>query len=112
MIEFGHEMLLLGIGLILAFIGWSLKKEHNRIEANEDSLTDLNSRLSRAITEIDKNSVADVEWRKRVEENHHALLKADEDRRGDARKIYDKIEILKGEFHAEISRLGEKVAKK
>ena len=38
MIEFGHEMLLLGIGLVLAFIGWTLKKEHSRIESNEEAV--------------------------------------------------------------------------
>ena len=111
MIEFA-DYIIAAVGLCIIFGSWALKKEHARIEANEEELASMNHRLSRAITEIDKNSVADVEWRKRVEENHQALLKADEDRRGDARKIYDKIETLKGEFHTEIQRLGEKVAKK
>jgi hypothetical protein len=47
-----------------------------------------------------------------VEENHQGLLKADEDRRGDARKIYDKISALENSTHKELQRLGEKVAGK
>ena len=62
--------------------------------------------------DIGKNNVADREWRKRVEENHQGLLKADEDRRGDARKIYDKIGALENDTHKEMQRLTEKIAEK
>ena len=78
----------------------------------EDDISDVNDRLTKAIVEIGNNNVADREWRKRVEENHQGLLKADEDRRGDARKIYDKIGKLETETHKEIQRLAEKIAEK
>ena len=47
-----------------------------------------------------------------MEENHQGLLKADEDRRGDARKIYDKIGALENNTHKEMQRLTEKIAEK
>ncbi len=108
----GSELILLGIGVVIALIGWALKKEHQRVEACEASISEVSDRLARAINDIAKNNVADREWRKRVEENHRGLLKSDEDRRGDARKIYDKISNLENAIHKEIQRLGEKVAKK
>ena len=112
MIDFISELALLGIALVIGGIAWMLKKEHARIESLEGDHTDLNHRLARAINEIAKNDVADSEWRKRVEENHKMLMKADEDRRNDTRKIYDKIGSLENAMHKEIQRLGEKVAKK
>ena len=99
------DYIVLGIGVLLAVIAWALKKEHSRIENVEDDISDVNDRLTKAIVEIGNNNVADREWRKRVEENHQGLLKADEDRRGDARKIYDKIGKLETETHKEIQRL-------
>ena len=111
MIEYS-EYIVLGIGVVIACLAWMLKKEHSRIEDLEGEHNDLNQRLRRAINEIAKNDVADREWRIRVEENHKGLLKADEDRRNDTRKIYDKIESLKGDLHTEIQRLGELVAGK
>ena len=107
MIEYS-EYVVLGIALVIGVIAWMLKKEHARIESLEGDHVDLNARLSRAINEIAKNDVADSEWRKRVEENHKMLMKADEDRRGDTRKIYDKIESI----HEKIQRLAEKIAGK
>tara|TARA_R110002050_G_scaffold76532_2_gene163522 strand:+ start:553 stop:894 length:342 start_codon:yes stop_codon:yes gene_type:complete len=112
MMDFAHELILIGIALVIGAISWILKKEHSRIESLEDDHSNINERLSRAINEIAKNDVADREWRKRVEENHSALLKADEDRRGDARKIYDKISQLENETHKQIQRLAEKIAEK
>ena len=98
--------------MVIGVIAWALKKEHARIEGVEGDLDDLNKRLSSAIVDIGKNNVADREWRKRVEENHQGLLKADEDRRGDARKIYDKIGALENDTHKEMQRLTEKIAEK
>ena len=119
MMEFAHELILAGIALVIGAITWVLKKEHSRIEALEVDHVGLNERLSKAITENAKNderrqadAKADKEWRKRVHENHKGLLKADEDRRGDARKIYDKISDQKDEINKEIQRLGELVAGK
>ena len=106
------EYFVLGIALIISVIAWALKKEHQRIESCEGDVSDLNHRLSKAINEISRNEVADVEWRKRVEENHKSLLKADEDRRNDTRKIFDKIESMKGDTHIELQRLGELIAGK
>ena len=106
------DYIILGVGTILAGISWMLKKEHNRIADLEGEVHALNNRLSEAVHDIGKNDVADREWRKRVEENHKSLLKADEDRRGDARKIYDKIEEMKAKLQAEIQRLAEKIAGK
>jgi hypothetical protein len=106
------EYIVLGIGLVIGIIAWMLKKEHSRIESLEGDHVNLNERLSRAINDIAKNDVADREWRKRVEENHLSLLKADEDRRGDARKIYDKIGNLENSMHKELQRLAEKIAGK
>tara|TARA_Y100001963_G_C6634296_1_gene377798 strand:+ start:501 stop:839 length:339 start_codon:yes stop_codon:yes gene_type:complete len=106
------DYIVLGAGVVIAVIAWALKKEHARIEGVEGNLDELNSRLSKAINDIAKNNVADNEWRKRVEENHKGLLKADEDRRGDARKIYDKISRLETDTHKEIQRLAEKIAEK
>ena len=106
------DYIVLAAGLVIAVIAWALKKEHARIEGVEGDLYDLNERLSNAIIDIGKNNVADQEWRKRVEENHQGLLKADEDRRGDARKIYDKISALENSTHKELQRLGELVAGK
>ena len=106
------DYIVLAAGLVIAVIAWALKKEHARIEGVEGDLDDLNERLSNAIIDIGKNNVADQEWRKRVEENHQGLLKADEDRRGDARKIYDKISALENGTHKELQRLGELVAGK
>ena len=102
------EYFVLGIALVIGIISWMLKKEHSRIEALEGDHADLNARLSKAINEIAKNDVADREWRKRVEENHRGLLKADEDRRSDARKIYDKIE----KTNEKIQRLADLIAGK
>ena len=107
MIEYS-DYFVLGIGVLIAGISWMLRKEHARIESLEGSHAELGERVARAINEIAKNDVADHEWRKRVEENHRGLLKADEDRRGDARKIYDKIENTQ----KEIQRLAEKIAGK
>ena len=107
MIEYS-EYFVLAIALVIGVISWMLKKEHSRIESLEGDHVNLNERVSRAINEIAKNDVADVEWRKRVEENHKSLLKADEDRRNDTRKIYDKIEAT----HEKIQRLAEKIAGK
>ena len=106
------DYIVLAAGVVIAVIAWALKKEHARIEGVEGDLGDLNKRLSSAIVDIGKNNVADKEWRKRVEENHQGLLKADEDRRGDARKIYDKIGALENDTHKEIQRLAEKIAEK
>ena len=106
------DYIVLGIGVLIALIGWALKKEHQRIESVEDTVENLNARLSSAINDIAKNDVSDREWRKRVEENHQSLLKADEDRRGDARKIYDKIGNLESSTRKEIQRLAEKIAGK
>ena len=105
---FGQELILLGIAVVIALSGWALKKEHQRVEACEATISEVRERLARAINDIAKNNVADHEWRKRVEENHKGLLKSDEDRRGDARKIYDKIEGT----HEKIQRLAEKIAGK
>ena len=107
MIEYS-DYFILGIGILIAGISWMLRKEHARIESLENAHAELGERVARAINEIAKNDVADHEWRKRVEENHRGLLKADEDRRGDARKIYDKIENTQ----KEIQRLAEKIAGK
>ena len=106
------DYIVLAAGVVIAVIAWALKKEHARIEGVEGNLDDLNKRLSSAIIDIGKNNVADHEWRKRVEENHQGLLKAAEDRRGDARKIYDKIGALESTTHKEIQRLAEKIAEK
>ena len=106
------EYIVLGIGVIITVIAWALKKEHARIESVETDVGELSDRLARAINDIAKNNVADTEWRKRVEENHRGLLKADEDRRGDARKIYDKISSLENAMHKELQRLAEKIAGK
>ena len=111
LVEYSDYIVLVA-GLVIAVIAWALKKEHARIEGVEGDLDDLNERLSNAIIDIGKNNVADQEWRKRVEENHQGLLKADEDRRGDARKIYDKISALENSTHKELQRLGELVAGK
>ena len=111
MIEWSDYILAAG-AMILALVGWALKREHARIECCEGDIADLSGRLSRAVQETAKNGVADVGFRQRVEENHQALLKADEDRRGDARKIYDKIGSLEKEMRQEIQRLAEKVAKR
>ena len=106
------DYIVLAAGVVIAVIAWALKKEHARIEGVEGDLDDLNKRLSSARVDIGKNNVADREWRKRVEENHQGLLKADEDRRGDARKIYDKIGALENDTHKEMQRLTEKIAEK
>tara|TARA_R110000824_G_scaffold118028_1_gene270166 strand:- start:2620 stop:2949 length:330 start_codon:yes stop_codon:yes gene_type:complete len=102
------DYIILGVGTVLAGISWMLKKEHNRIAELEGEVDAVGDRLSEAVHDIGKNDVADREWRKRVEENHRSLLKADEDRRGDARKIYDKIENTQ----KEIQRLAEIIAGK
>lgn len=108
MMEFAHEFIMIGIALVIGVISWMLKKEHARIESLEADHDELTDRVARAMNEIAKNEVADQEWRKRVEENHKSLLKADEDRRGDARKIYDKIE----KTNEKIQRLAELIAGK
>jgi len=107
MIEYS-EYFVLGIAIIIGALSYVLRKEHARLEALETDCSSLNNRLARAISEIATNEVADKEWRKRVEENHHALLKADEDRRSDTRKIYDKIENVQ----EKIQRLAELIAGK
>jgi len=106
------EYVVLGIGVVIAVIAWALKKEHARIETCEHTIADVADRLAKAINDIARNNVADVEWRKRVEENHRSLLKADEDRRNDTRKIYDKIGTLENNMHKEIQRLAEIIAGK
>ncbi len=110
--DFAHELVLAGIALVIGAITWVLRKEHARIEGLESEHVSLNDRLAQAVKNNAMNEVADREWRKRVEENHQGLLKADEDRRGDARKIYDKIGKLETETHKEIQRLAEKIAEK
>ena len=110
--DFAHELVLAGIALVIGAISWVLRKEHSRIEVLEAEQGGLNERLATAVKNNAMNEVADKEWRKRVEENHQGLLKADEDRRGDARKIYDKISVLENDMHKEIQRLAEKVAGK
>ena len=112
MMEFAHELVLAGIALVIGAISWVLRKEHARLESLEAEQVGLNERLATAVKNNAMNEVADREWRKRVEENHKGLLKADEDRRGDARKIYDKIEEMKAKLQAEIQRLAEKIAGK
>tara|TARA_Y100000310_G_scaffold272836_1_gene288024 strand:- start:356 stop:679 length:324 start_codon:yes stop_codon:yes gene_type:complete len=107
MIEYS-EYFVLGIALVIGVISWMLKKEHARIESLEGDYNELNNRLSKAIKEIALNSVEDKGWRKHVEANHKGLQKADEDRRNDTRKIYDKIEAT----HEKIQRLAEKIAGK
>ena len=47
-----------------------------------------------------------------MEENHAGLLKADEDRRNDARKIYDKISNMESAMQEKIQRLAEMIAGK
>ena len=108
MMEFTHELILIGIALVIGALSWVLRKEHSRIEALEVDHVGLNERLGQAIKDNAINEVADKEWRKRVHENHKSLLKADEDRRNDTRKIYDKIEAT----HEKIQRLAEKIAGK
>ena len=112
MMEFAHELVLAGIALVIGAISWVLRKEHSRLESMEAEQMGLNQRLCNAITDNAKNEVADIEWRKRVKEKHEDLKQADEDRRGDARKIYDKIEKLRNELQTEIQRLAEKIAGK
>ena len=112
MMEFAHELVLAGIALVIGAISWVLRKEHARIEALETEQVGLNKRLSNAITDNAKNEVADLEWRKRVKEKHEDLKQADEDRRLDNRKIYDKIEELRTKLQADIQRLAEKIAGK
>ena len=108
MMDFISELALLGIALVIGVIAWMLKKEHARIESLESDHNELNNRLSKAIKEIALNSVEDKGWRKHVEANHKGLQKADEDRRNDTRKIYDKIENTQ----KEIQRLAEIIAGK
>jgi len=112
MMEFAHELVLAGIALVIGAISWVLRKEHSRLEALEAEQVGLNERLATAVKNNAMNEVADREWRKRVQENHLDLKQADEDRRGDARKIYDKIEEMKAKLQAEIQRLAEKIAGK
>ena len=112
MMEFAHELVLAGIALVIGALSWVLRKEHARLESLEAEQVGLNERLATAVKNNAMNEVADREWRKRVEENHKGLLKADEDRRGDARKIYDKIDEMKAKLQADIQRLAEKIAEK
>ena len=102
------EYFVLGIAIIIGGLSYVLKKEHARIESLEEDHNNLNGRLSTAIKEIALNSVEDKGWRKHVEANHKNLQKADEDRRNDTRKIYDKIEITQ----EKIQRLAEMIAGK
>ena len=106
------DYIIFGVATILAGISWMLKKEHNRIIELEGELDALGNRLSEAVHDIGKNDVADQEWRKRVEENHNSLLKADEDRRNDSRKIYDKISTMESTTQEKIQRLAEMIAGK
>ena len=106
------EYIVLAIGVVIAVIAWALKKEHARIEGVEQEIAGLNCRLSKQGEQIGKNDVSDREWRKRVHENHKDLKQADENRRNDTRKIYDKIGALETSLRAEIQRLGELVAGK
>jgi len=112
MMEFAHELVLAGIALVIGALSWVLRKEHARLESLEAEQVGLNERLATAVKNNAMNEVADREWRKRVEENHKGLLKADEDRRGDARKIYDKIDEMKAKLQTDIQRLAEKIAEK
>ena len=112
MMEFAHELVLAGIALVIGALSWVLRKEHARLESLEAEQVGLNERLATAVKNNAMNEVADREWRKRVEENHKGLLKAAEDRRGDARKIYDKIDEMKAKLQADIQRLAEKIAEK
>lgn len=98
--------------IVMGVLGFVLKREHQRLENLEAVHSDLADRLATAINDIAKNNVADREWRKRVEENHHSLLKADEDRRNDTRKIYDKIADQEKGQQKELQRLGELIAGK
>ena len=106
------EYIVLGIGVVIAVIAWALRKEHARIEACEASISVVADRLSEALKDIGENKVADIGHQERMSENHKSLLKADEDRRGDARKIYDKIGSLEKSMYKEIQRLAEKIAGK
>ena len=106
------DYIIFGVATILAGISWMLKKAHNRIMELEGELDALGNRLSEAVHDIGKNDVADQEWRKRVEENHNSLLKADEDRRNDSRKIYDKISTMESTTQEKIQRLAEMIAGK
>ena len=106
------DYIIFGVATILAGISWMLKKEHKRIMELEGELDALGNRLSEAVHDIGKNDVADQEWRKRVEENHNSLLKADEDRRNDSRKIYDKISTMESTTQEKIQRLAEMIAGK
>ena len=106
------DYIIFGVATILAGISWMLKKEHNRIMELEGELDALGNRLSEAVHDIGNNDVADQDWRKRVEENHNSLLKADEDRRNDSRKIYDKISTMESTTQEKIQRLAEMIAGK
>lgn len=106
------EYIVLVIGVVIALIGWALKKEHTRIEALEKELGDLSDRISNAVTNISNNDTRDSEWRKRVEENHKRFATVDEQRREDARNIYDKMQTLETKLLEKIQRLAELIAKK
>tara|TARA_Y100000310_G_scaffold336343_1_gene420589 strand:+ start:561 stop:902 length:342 start_codon:yes stop_codon:yes gene_type:complete len=112
MMDFVSELILLGIALVIGVLSWMIKKEHARIESLEGDHDNLNDRLSEAIKEIGLNSVEDRGRWKHVESNHKALRKADEDRRNDTRKIYDKISLLENSTNEKIQRLAEKIAGK
>ena len=111
MIEYS-DYVILAIAGIMGVLGFVLKREHIRLQKVEDAVTEVGDRVSVAVNDIAKNNVADFEWRKRVEENHKALLKADEDRRNDTRKIYDKIGDQEKSLHKELQRLAELIAGK
>ena len=106
------EYIVLGIGVVIAVIAWALKKEHARIESCEATISSVAERLAEALKDIGENKVADIGHQERMAENHKSLLKADEDRRGDARKIYYKIGSLEKSIYKEIQRLAEKIAGK
>jgi len=98
------EYIVLGIGVVIALLGWALKKEHQRIENVEVTLAGVADKLASALSEIGKNETRDSEWRQCVEENHKRFTTVDEQRREDARTIYDKIQKLE-------TRLLEKIHK-
>ena len=98
------DYIVLGIGVFLALIGWALKKEHQKIENGEAALSGVAEKLATALSEIGKNETRDTEWRQRVEENHKRFATVDEQRREDARNIYDKIQKME-------TRLLEKIHK-
>ena len=106
------EYIVLSIGVVMALIGWALRKEHARIEVMEKELSNLSERIANSVNEISKNNTRDEEWRKAVEANHKRFATVDEQRREDARNIYDKMQTLETKLLEKIQRLAELIAKK